>query len=272
MKMLTLEGKTMIITGGAGNNGLAIVRMAVRSGMNVAFMSSFHGKGQGAVKEILKSCGEEYKDKVIGFAQNPQARLAENIAIAPELYHEDTTQEDVLKWIYDRFGSIDVVVNGSGGHDRHNMEETDKKIWHHSMEVVEGAFFNTKLALPYLLKSKSPRVINLTTCDGKNGGWYSNPSFAAARGGMIALTYEMAKELGPKGITVNCVQIGHIEQDVPDEDILPQAERERLLAMTPLGRLGVPEDVAGAVNFLASEEAGFITGAVIDVNGGVLMG
>lgn len=270
--MLNLEGKTMIITGGAGNNGLAIVRMAVKAGMNVAFMSSFHGKGQNAVANILETCGEQYKDQVIGFAQNPQARLAENMECDPSLYHEDTTQEDVLEWIYKRFGSIDVVVNGSGGHDRHNMEETDKKIWRHSMEVVEGAFFNTKLALPYLLKSKAPRVINLTTCDGKNGGWYSNPSFAAARGGIVALTYEMAKELGPKGITVNCVQIGHIEQDVPEEDILPAGERDRLISMTPLGRLGVPEDVAGAVNFLASDEAGFITGAVIDVNGGVLMG
>ena len=270
--MLTVKGRTMIITGGAGNNGLAIVRMAVKAGMNVAFMSSYHGKGQGAVKNIIATCGEEYADHVIGFAQNPPARQAENIACAPDLYDETSTQEDVLRWIYEKFGSIDVVVNGSGGHDRHNFEETDKKIWAHSMEVVEAAFFNTKLALPYLLESKAPRVINLTTCDGKNGGWYFNPSFAAARGGLVALTQEMAKELGPKGITVNCVQIGHIEQDVPDEDILPDDERARLLSMTPLGRLGVPDDVAGAVNFLASEEASFITGAVIDVNGGVLMG
>lgn len=258
----------MIITGGAGNNGLAIVNMALEYGMNVAFLSSYHGKAQGAIATL----DPKYKDQVIGFAQNPQARLQENIECDPNLYKEDTTQEDVLKWIYDHFGSIDVVVNGSGGHDRHNFEETDKKIWAHSMEVVEAAFFNTKLAMPYLLKSRAPRVINLTTCDGKNGGWYFNPSFAAARGGLVALTYEMAKELGPKGITVNCVQIGHIEQDVPEEDILPDEERARLLSLTPIGRLGVPADVAGAVNFLASEEASFITGAVIDVNGGVLMG
>lgn len=258
----------MIITGGAGNNGLAIVRMALQYGMNVAFLSSYHGKAQYAISQL----DEKYRNQVIGFAQNPQARLQENIQCAPDLYHEGTRQEDVLEWIYNHFGSIDVVVNGSGGHDRHNMEETDKKIWHHSMEVVEGAFFNTKLALPYLLKSAAPRVINLTTCDGKNGGWYPNPSFAAARGGIVSLTYEMAKELGSMGITVNCVQIGHIEQDVPEEDILSDKEREKLLSQTPLGRLGIPEDVAGAVNFLASEESSFITGAVIDVNGGLLMG
>lgn len=265
---MTLKGRTMIITGGAGNNGLAIVNMALAAGMNVAFMSSFHGKAQDAISKL----DAKYKDQVIGFAQNPQARLAENIACDSKLYHEDTTQEDVLKWIYDRFGSIDVVVNGSGGHVRKNMEETDKKFWHHSMEVVEGAFFNTKLALPYLLKSKAPRVINLTTCDGRGGGYCFNPSFAAARGGMISLTYEMAKELGSKKINVNCVMMGHIEGDVPLEDELPDWERKSLIARTPLGRLGVPEDVAGAVCFLASEEAGFITGACIDVNGGIITG
>jgi NAD(P)-dependent dehydrogenase (short-subunit alcohol dehydrogenase family) len=111
----------------------------------------------------------------------------------------------------------------------------------------------------------------MTTCE-KNGGWYPNPSFAASRSGMIGLTQEMAKELGPKGITVNCVLTGHIEQDVPEEDILPEELKAELLARTPLGRLGVPEDIAGAVNFLASEEASFITGAVIDVNGGAIMG
>lgn len=261
------ERRTMIITGGAGNNGLAIVRMALQRGMNVAFMSSRHDRAQEAVAKI----DPEYRDYVVGFAQNPQAKLEINMACAPDLYKEDTTQEDVLRWICEKFGSIDVVVNGSGGHARKNFEETDKEFWHHSMEVLEGAFFNTKLAMPYLLKSSAPRVINLTTCDGRAGGYFDNPSFAAARGGIIALTHEMARELGPKGVTVNCVAIGHIEQDVP-EDLLTDEERAEMLVATPLKRLGVPGDVAGAVNFLASEEASFITGAVIDVNGGILMG
>lgn len=261
----------MIITGGAGNNGLAIVRMALAAGMKVAFMSSFHGKGQGARKTILEE-HPEYEGRVIAFAQNPQARLQENIACDPNLYHEDTTQEDVLRWIYDEFGSIDVVVNGSGGHDRHDFAETDKKVWHHSMEIVEGMFFNTKLALPYLKKSSCPRVINITTDAGIAGNWYDNPSFTASRGGMIELTYAMAKELGPLGITVNTVLTGHIEGDVPEEDILPEDMKQKYLSITPLGRLGTPEDVAGIVNFFASEESSFITGQVVAVNGGALLG
>jgi 3-oxoacyl-[acyl-carrier protein] reductase len=266
--MLSVKGKTMIISGGVGAKGLAIVRMALEGGMNVAILSGFHGKALGAIAEI----DPKHQDRVVGFAQDPQFRLADNLACAPEIYSEESTQEDVLSWISERFGGIDVVVNGTGSHERHGMEDTDRKIWLHSMEVMEDAFFNTKAALPHLKASRSPRVINLTTCDGRSGGWDFNPSFAAARGGLISLTYEMARELGPLGITVNVVATGHIEEDVPEMDTLPTQIRAGLLAKTPLGRLCAPNDVAGAVLYLASDEASFVTGAVIDVNGGVITG
>lgn len=261
----------MIITGGAGNNGTQIVKMALANGMNVALMSGFHSKAQKAIARILAE-HPEYEGRVIGYAQNPQAKLEWNMEAAPEIYKPDSKMPDVHRWIYERFGSIDVVVNAKGGHIRYGMMETDQTIWRHSMEVVESAFVNVKLALPYLERSKAPRVINITSCDGRHGGWRCDPSFAAARGGLEALTYEMAKELGPKGITANCVLLGHIEQDVPDETILDDATRARLLSGTPLGRLGVPSDVPSVVEFLASEEAGFVNGARIDVNGGFVVG
>lgn len=269
--MLTLKGRTMIITGGAGNNGTAIVKMALKNGMNVALMSGFHSKAQDAIKRILAD-NPEYEGHVIGFAQNPQAKLECNMEAAPEIYKPDSKMADVHKWIYDAFGSIDVVVNAKGGHVRYDFDHTDKTIWRHSMEVVESAFVNVKLALPYLEKSKAARVINITSCDGRHGGWLNDPSFAAARGGLEALTYEMAKELGPRGITSNCVLLGHFEGDVPEEDTLDDVTRARLLANTPLGRLGVPADVPSVVEFLASEEAGFVNGARIDVNGGFVVG
>ena len=269
--MLTLKGRTMIITGGAGNNGTAIVKMALKNGMNVALMSGFHSKAQDAIKRILAE-NPEYEGHVIGFAQNPQAKLDWNMEAAPEIYKPDSKMADVHKWIYDAFGSIDVVVNAKGGHIRYDFDHTDKTIWRHSMEVVESAFVNVKLALPYLEKSKAARVINIPSCDGRHGGWLNDPSFAAARGGLEALTYEMARELGPRGITSNCVLLGHFEGDVPEEDTLDDATRARLLANTPLGRLGVPADVPSVVEFLASEEAGFVNGARIDVNGGFVVG
>jgi NAD(P)-dependent dehydrogenase (short-subunit alcohol dehydrogenase family) len=266
--MLSVHGKTMIISGAGGAKGLAIVRMAVESGMNVAVLSGFHAKALGAIASI----DPKYSGQVAGFAQDPQFRLADNLACAPEVYGPDSTQQDVLSWIRARFGGIDVVVNGTGSHERHNLEDTDRKTWRHSMEVMEDAFFNTKAALPHLKESPAPRVINLTTCDGKCGGWDFNPSFAAARGGLISLTYAMARELGPFGITVNVVATGHIEQDVPELDALPAPVRADLVSKTPLGRLCAPQDVAGAVMYLASDEASFVTGTVIDVNGGVITG
>ena len=269
--MLTLKGRTMIITGGAGNNGTAIVKMALENGMNVALMSGFHSKAQEAIKRILAE-HPEYEGRIIGFAQNPQAKLEWNMEAAPEIYKPDSKMADVHRWIYEKFGSIDVVVNAKCGHVRYGFEDTDKTIWKHSMEVVESAFVNVKLALPYLKKSKAPRIINVTSCDGRHGGWANDPSFSAARSGLEGLTYEMAKELGPYGITSNCILLGHFEGDVPEEDTLDEATRAKLLSQTPLGRLGVPSDVPAAVEFLASEEAGFVNGARIDVNGGWVIG
>lgn len=265
--MFTLEGRTMIITGGAGGNGLAMIRAALEGGMNVAFLSGLHTKAQNAIATL----DPKYRDRVIGFAQNPAARLEENMAAAPEIYEGNTHMRDVIRMIAEHFGGIDVVVNAKGGHVRYDFEHTDKTIWRHSMEVVESAFVNTQLAYPYLLKSKAARVINITTFDARNGGYFLDPSFAAARGGLEALTYELARELGPKGITSNCILIGHIEKDTED-NVLPDDVREDMLKRTPVGRLGVPEDLVGAFTFLASEEAGFVNGARIDVNGGIIVG
>ena len=178
--MLTLKGRTMTITGGAGNNGMAIVKMALEAGMNVALLSGLHTKAQAAIAKL----DPKYKDQVIGFAQNPRARLEENMAAAPEIYAGNEGMHDVIRMVYERFGSIDVVVNAKGGHVQYDFEHTDKQIWRHSMEVVESAFVNAQMSLPYLMKSKAPRIINMTTCDGRNGGWAFDPSFAAARGGL----------------------------------------------------------------------------------------
>ncbi len=266
--MFTLEGRTMVITGGAGNNGLAMINAALENGMNVAFLSGLHTKAEAAKQKL----DPKYWNRVAVFAQNPQARLQENMEAAPDIYNENTRMKDVIDMIAERFGGIDVCVNAKGGHVRYNFDQTDKTIWRHSMEVVESAFVNAKLCLPYLEKSKAGRIINITTCDARNGGWFMDPSFAAARGGLEVLTYEMARELGPKGITTNCILIGHIEGDVPAEDKLSDEMRAEMLDRTPVGRLGVPQDVVGAFCFLASEEASFVNGARIDVNGGMIVG
>lgn len=266
--MLTLKGRTMVITGGAGNNGLAIVNMALEAGMNVCLLSGLHGKAQKAIEKI----DPKYRDHVMGLAQNPKAQWEHNMSLAPEIYENNPRMADMMRLVYERFGSLDVVVNAKGGHVRYSFDEMDKEKWRHSMELPESAFVNAKNALPYLEKSKAPRIINIMSMDARNGGWILDPSFAASRAALEALTYDLAKELGPRGITSNCIVIGHIEGDVPQEDTLTEELRAELRAKTPIPRLGVPQDLPAAVAFLASEEASFVNGARIDINGGMIVG
>ncbi len=266
--MFTLKGRTMAITGGAGNDGLAIVKMALEKGMNVCLLSGYHEKAQKAIKKL----DPKYKDQVMGLAQNPKAQWEKNMEAAPEIYEKNPNMADMMRLIYERFGSLDVIVNAKGGHIRHNFYEMDDEIWEHTMKLPHSAFVNVKNAMPYLEKSKAPRIINITQMDGRNGGYFLDPAFAASRAALEALTYEMARELGPKGITSNCIIIGHIEGDVPDETTLSDEDRARMLERTPIPRLGVPQDLPGAVAFLASEESGFVNGARIDINGGMIVG
>ena len=260
-----LKGRTMAITGAANIPMSPIVRVALENGMNVALLSAFHSRAQKAIEETVP---DKFRGQIIGFAQNPQARLEQNMKEAPELYTPETTQADVLRWICEKFGGIDVVVNGSGSAERCDMYATDKDLWHHSAETPEASFFNSMYAMEYLEKSPAPRIINIISDDGF-GGFFNNPSFAASRGGVVSLTREMARELGPKGITVNTVVHSYIEKK--NAPPLTEQERTALISATPLGRLCTFEDLAGIVCFLATDEASYITGACINVTGGSVL-
>lgn len=248
--MLTLQGRTMVITGGAGNNGLAIVRSVIAQGMHVAFFSSSLEKARRAVETLEP----EYRGEAIGLSADESgydAALAETAA---------------------RFGGVDVLVNAAGPHESFSIEDTDAARFDANQRLLKTAFFTVRHALPYLERSRAARIVNLTTAEGRQGGWRPAAAQACARGGLISLTYALARELGGRGITANCVCIAPIEGDVPAHDTLSERERARLTALTPLGRLGQPRDVVAAVEFLASEESAFVTGAVIDVSGGLVMG
>ena len=116
-------------------------------------------------------------------------------------------------------------------------------------------------------------VINVVSDEGYHGGYWNNPACASARGSVLTLTKEMARELAPKGIRVNCVMHSYIDGDGPDATAiwLTDEEKEKLISATPLKRMCTREDIAGIINFLASDEASFITGAVVPVNGGLTL-
>jgi 3-oxoacyl-[acyl-carrier protein] reductase len=135
---------------------------------------------------------------------------------------------------------------------------------------LRGSFFTIQKALPYLERSRAARVINLSSNSGRMGGFENGMAYSASKGGIIAMTYGLARQLAPRKITVNCIAPGTIESDM--SRARDAAALARLLSRFPLGRLGQPDEVAAAACYFASEEAGFTTGAVLDVNGGLFMG
>jgi 3-oxoacyl-[acyl-carrier protein] reductase len=176
----------------------------------------------------------------------------------------------ISREVFAKFGQIDILVNCAGALTSTKIEDITRDEWDRVLGVnLSGTFFMIQSVLPYLEKSRAPRIINISSNAGRMGGYANSQAYTASKGGVIAITKGIARKLAPQGITVNVVCPGTTETEMSklyDEDT-----RRTLIGRIPIGRLGKPEDTAAAVCFFASEEAGFITGAVLDVNGGMYM-
>jgi 3-oxoacyl-[acyl-carrier protein] reductase len=250
--MLTLNGRTAVVTGGSGLVGYQIVQQFLEEGMNVA---TFHSRQEKA--EMTKGWLKEHGSRLMSFSG-------------------DIVQ--YLENINEKFGGIDVLVCGQGWPpDNQEMEDISKDYWNVVLTSnLTASFYLIQKAIPYLKRSRAPRIIFLTSCEARTGGFNDGLAYTAAKGGVISLTYSTARRLALYGITVNAVAMGGIYNKpypVGDEGSdykLP--DYAGLQDQIPLGRLGKPEDICAAVCYLASEEAGFVTGEVLNVNGGLFMG
>nr|HID57911.1 3-oxoacyl-[acyl-carrier-protein] reductase [Desulfobacterales bacterium] len=177
--------------------------------------------------------------------------------------------QDFFKEVMEQFGRVDVLVNNAGitmDTLLVRMKETD---WDRVIDVnLKGVFNCTQAAAKIMIRQRSGRIVNMASVVGVMGN-VGQANYAASKAGLIGLTKAAAKELAPRGITVNAVAPGFIDTDMTAA--LPKKVKEGMLAQIPLGRSGQPEDVASVVAFLASPEAGYITGQVIHVNGGMYM-
>ena len=249
--ILTLTGRTAVVTGGSKNIGLAIAKKFANSGMNVAILSVTEGSAVSVSDEINNEGGVS-----IGI----QCDISDVHSI-----------EVALSKVYQQFGSIDVLVNSAGVLDMAKIEETTVEHWDKVMSInLRGTFLMIQQSVKYLEKSNAPRIINISSNSGRMGGFENGMAYSASKGGIIAMTYGIARQLAPKKITVNCVAPGTIESDMlnaRDEDT-----KKRLLTRFPIGRFGTSDEVASAVCYFASNESGFTTGSVLDVNGGLFMG
>jgi len=249
--VLTLAGRTAVITGGSRNIGFAIAKKFAKSGMNVAILSVSQGSADKAATSIVETGGTAF---------GIQCDITDL-----------TSVKAAMVTINQHYGSIDVLVNSAGVLDMAKIPEMTIEHWDEVMAInARGTFFMIQQSVKYLEKSKAPRIINISSNSGRMGGFENGMAYSASKGAMIAMTYGIARQLAPKKITVNCVAPGTIESDM-----LKARDGEtikKLLGRFPLGRFGTTDEVAAAVCYFASEEAGFTTGAVLDVNGGLFMG
>lgn len=173
----------------------------------------------------------------------------------------------VIADIEKSFGEIAVLNNNAGIAEQSLFTDITDEMWRKMLDTnLSGAFYCARAVLPFMIHRKSGKIINIASIWGETGG-SCEVHYSAAKAGVIGMTKALAKEVGPSGITVNCVSPGVILTDMTshfDEDTMNTLKDE-----TPLGRIGTPEDIAGAVSFLASSEADFITGQDLAVNGGM---
>jgi 3-oxoacyl-(acyl-carrier-protein) reductase len=248
--MRELEEKVCLVTGGSRGIGHAIVEALATAGANVAF--TYHCSTEAAL-ELAKS--------------------AEEKGVKCRAYKADVASADemriVVGEVIKEFGHIAILVNNAGITRDKSFLKMTRDMWEDVMHVdLDGVFYTTQLVARDMVQAGSGRIINIASIVGQTGN-FGQANYAAAKGAVIAFTETLARELGRKGITVNAVAPGFINTDMLKG--MPEAALAQVEEMTPMGRLGKPEEVADAVVFLAGPHSSYVTGHVLAVNGGMYM-
>ena len=245
-----LQGKVCLVTGATRGIGRATAIALADAGADVLFSYAQSKEQALEVEKLLRDKGVR--------AQGYQA----NVASADEVKAMATMAQQT-------FGPISVLVNNAGiTRDRSFLKMTHQ-MWDEVMRVnLDGLFHVTQAVLPRMLETGWGRIINVSSIIGQTGN-FGQANYAATKGAAISFTMSIAREVAKKGVTVNAIAPGFIETDMLKG--VPSAALDQVRAMTPMGRLGKPEEIADAIAFLASPRASFITGQVLAVNGGMYM-
>ena len=181
----------------------------------------------------------------------------------------DVSNSDEARALVEEAGDVDILVNNAGVTRDGVLARMTDDDWREVVDTNLGSVFNTcRAASRGMMKRKAGSIVNVSSIVGLRGNW-GQTNYAASKAGIIGFTKSLARELGSRGVRANVVAPGYINTRLTD--VLPEEARDAMLANTPLGKLGDPEDVAGAVRFLCSDEASFITGEVLLVDGGLGM-
>ena len=241
MAFCSLEGKTALVTGGSRGIGRAVALELGRAGANV----------------------------VVGY----RSEAADAEAVASEVggraVQADVSDPEQAKALVDEAGELDVLVNNAGTTRDGVLARMLDEDWRTVLETnLSSTFYTCRAAARGMMKRRGGAIVNVSSIVGVHGNW-GQTNYAASKAGIIGFTKSLARELGSRGVRANVVAPGYVKTALTDA--IPEEARETMLQNTPLGRLGDPENVAAAVRFLVSDEASFITGEVLLVDGGLGM-
>jgi 3-oxoacyl-[acyl-carrier protein] reductase len=244
---VSLQGRVALVTGAAGTMGLATVRALLAAGLRVAMADV-------DAKRLEQGAGQ------FGGAAFP---VAADIS-------DPKASEAAFAEIERALGPVDVLVNNAGILSNNKAAETTPEEWRHVLAVnLDGAFYLSRLALPGMKARGWGRIVNVCSLAMKSGGLTAGTAYTASKGALQALTFSLARESAKFGVTVNGIAPAYVKTPMVTEQ-LTEAQRQALIAQIPVGRFCEPEEFAHCVRFLVSPLSGFITGEILDLNGGLV--
>jgi len=247
------ENKVVLITGASGGMGRAIAQKFAEVGAKVALNDI------APAEEALKKLVQELNESKALISTHAFRAFVADVSKFEEV-------EKMVQDIQKEFGRLDVLVNNAGITQDRTLAKMTKEEWQKVIDIdLTGVFNCSKAALPLIIANQG-KIVNISSLVGQRGN-FGQVNYAAAKAGIIGFTKALTKEVGRFGVTVNAIAPGFIETRLTEN--LPPELKETIKKFTPLGRFGKPEEVASLVVFLASEEANFITGAVINIDGGL---
>jgi len=246
----SLDGKVAMVTGANRGIGRAISLVFARAGADVALV----GRNVAQLHEVA--------GQITKVGQQGLVLLGDVSSRA------DVRQ--VVDGALKGLGHIDILVNNAGIGSSGRVEDVAEEDWDRVIDVnLKSVFLCSQAVIPHMQQQRWGRIVNMASISGETGGVAAAVPYSASKGGMLAMTKTLARDLAAYGVTVNAICPGQIMTDM-SRNLTPE-RLEKLMAMIPLHRLGEPEDIAYAALFLASDEGGYITGTTLDVNGGILM-